>query len=343
MYSISPLDKSLVTAIQQKIDNKTKPKGALGQLESLALQLACIQKNEQITFSLPTMLIFAADHGIAEEGVSIAPPAVTQQMVANFLAGGAAINCFCRLHHMDLKVINAGMLRSIDNDKLIDLSLGSGTNNFSVRPAMSLDQVNQGFLFAQQMLESLYKQGCNLIALGEMGIGNTSSASAIMAAALNCSVEQCVGYGTGIDDKTLNRKRQLIQQALELHQSKLTDPVNILAYLGGFEIVQMTGVMLAAAQRQMTILVDGFIASVAALMATQIHPGCRDYMVFCHQSKEQGHQLLLQHLQAEPLLRLGMGLGEGTGAALAFPLLQAAAAFYNDMASFEVAGVDNVI
>lgn len=344
-FHITPLDRSLQSQIQQRIDNKTKPLGALGLLEPLALQLALIQQADdkpRISLDKPTMIVFAGDHGIAEEGVSIAPSVVTQQMVANFLNGGAAINCFCKTVNMDLRVVDAGMLQSNDDPRLIKQSLGPGTANFTKAPAMSAESVSKGLTWGAGVVSSVQAEGCNVIAFGEMGIGNTSASAALMAAFLDKPVDECVGRGTGINDAAFARKVALIEQAVALHRPNLTSPEAILAHLGGFEIVQMTGAILAAAQASMVVMVDGFIASVAALAATRINPACRDYMVFCHQSHERGHAAILDHLQAKPLLDLNLRLGEGTGAALAYPLLQAAACFYNEMASFASAGIEAV-
>ena len=333
------------SSIQAVIDNKTKPPGALGQLEDLAVQLASICSQDQaqsISIRKPCMLVFAADHGIAAEDISIAPQLVTQQMVHNFLAQGAAINCFAALNHMQLKVIDAGVLEAIDHPSLINQRVGKGSANFVEAPAITESELQQCFEFSQQLVEQLHQTGCNVIALGEMGIGNTSSAAALMAAYLGLPISDCVGRGTGINDQQFARKTALLNQALSFHQAKLDSPLEILRRLGGFEIAQMTAAMLYAAALGKLILVDGFIASAAALAAVHIQPAVRDYMVFCHSSEEAGHQRMLQHLQAKPLLQLGMRLGEGTGAALAMNLIYAAQSFYNDMASFEHAGIDAV-
>ncbi|TQV89618.1 nicotinate-nucleotide--dimethylbenzimidazole phosphoribosyltransferase [Aliikangiella coralliicola] len=342
MFDITPLTDSKRTAIQQKIDQKTKPPGALGRLEQLAMQLALITGSDEIILNKPTMLVFAADHGIAKEGVSIAPPEVTQQMVLNFLNGGAAINCFCRANDIALEVIDAGILVPINAPKLTMQSLGRGTNNFVTLPAMSLEAVTKGFSLGAKVVYRMASEGCNVFGFGEMGIGNTSSASALMSAITGIPAEECVGRGTGISDEVYQKKLSLIQKALKRHKNSFDDTKQILSALGGFEIVQMVGAMLAAAECNSVVLVDGFIATVAALAAVKINPAARDYMVFCHQSEESGHQKLLQYLQATPLLSLELRLGEGTGAALAVPLLKAAQAFYNDMASFDSAGVDAV-
>jgi len=353
-FQISPVSKTQDPLIQQKIDLKTKPPGALGQLESLALQIARVQatdlqqtdqpQNIVLKIVHPTMLVFAGDHGIAAEGVSIAPSEVTRQMVQNFAHGGAAINVFCRQVGFKLEVIDCGILTPVEGvEGIIDQRLGAGTGAIHLEPAMALETVDKGFAMARDLIERHHQAGCNLVAFGEMGIANTSSAAAIMAAIMQLDVIDCVGRGTGINSETLERKLMLIELALLLHQSALNGPKSVLACLGGFEIVQMTGAMLAAAERKMLVVVDGFIATAAALVAVQIAPNVRDYLIFAHQSDEQGHQRMLEFLQAKPLLSLGLRLGEGTGAALALPLIQASVNFYNQMASFSDAGIEAVV
>ena len=343
MFDIKPVIRLNEKSIQDKIDQKTKPPGALGVLERLAKQLALvIAEDDNIEINQPTMLVFAGDHGIAEEGVSIAPSAVTQQMVLNFLNGGAAINCFCQTSNMDIEVIDAGILLPIEDSRLTSQSLGNGTKNIAKESAMPISAVEEGIKLGAKVAYKKIENGVNVLGFGEMGIGNSSSAAAIMAATLSLPASDCVGRGTGVSDEVMNKKLSLIQQALELHEGQLDSPLDILANVGGFEIVQMTGAMLAAAEKNCIILVDGFIATAAALVATRINNNAADYMVFCHQSNEKGHQLMLQEMNAQPLLSLGLRLGEGTGAALALPLLRAAASFYNDMASFQSAGVEAV-
>lgn len=346
MYPVAPLNRALVAAIQARIDNKTKPQGALGELETLALTLAQIQLADALAplaIIHPTLLVFAGDHGIARAGVSIAPSEVTTQMVRNFVAGGAAINVFCRQLGWRLRVVDCGILAPLALPEVIEQRLGAGTAPFHEAPAMTRAQVEQGFALASTLVQAQLAQGCNLLALGEMGIGNTSAAAAIMAALTGLPVAECVGRGTGVDDAVLARKQALITQALALHQPDKQDSIAVLAAVGGFEIVQMTGTLLAAAEAGVPVLVDGFIATAAALCAVRLAPAVRDYLIFAHQSEEQGHQRLLALLDARPLLSLGLRLGEGTGAALALPLIQAAVNFYNQMASFSEASVDNVV
>jgi len=361
MKPVLALCKKLQTQIQSKIDGKTKPIGALGQIESLALQLALITQQRvssdeqltQIKLSKPLMLVFAGDHGINRHNLSIAPSVVTGQMVTNFLQGGAAINCFCHSNNIDFKVVDCGILSAVTETDLsesilIEQRLGAGTQDFSAQAAMTFSQVEQGLAYGAQLVECCLEDGSDILLLGEMGIANTSSASAIMAALTTYSVSDCVGVGTGISPQQLNDKVALITQALARfssdHVEHTTDSVlRVLSEVGGFEIVQMVGTILAAAQRNLAIVVDGFIVSVAAFVAVKLDSNVSDYLIFSHLSHEKAHQLLLAEFQLpddrKPLLNLGLRLGEGTGAALALPLIKAAASFYNDMASFESAGV----
>ncbi|MFS1490375.1 nicotinate-nucleotide--dimethylbenzimidazole phosphoribosyltransferase [Vibrio splendidus] len=351
------LDTQYSQYIQHRIDQKTKPLGALGLLEKVAHQLALIQSQgkeatvEYIELNKPSIIIFAGDHGIADEGVSIAPSAVTQQMVLNFLSGGAAINCFCAVNNIDITVVDTGILLPVesDSDMLISQRLGTRTNNFANEAAMSLETVERGIELGAELVSRTISNGTNIIMFGEMGIGNTSSASAILSALANRAASECVGLGTGINDEQLARKVAVVEQGVarckgiepkDVKEVKeLKDIKEVLAQVGGYEIVQMVGAFLGAYQNKTPVLVDGFIVSVAAYVATLIEPNCRDYMIFAHRSEESGHKILLELLDAEPLLDLGLRLGEGTGAALAMPIIRAAAEFYNNMASFESAGV----
>ncbi|MCC4817303.1 nicotinate-nucleotide--dimethylbenzimidazole phosphoribosyltransferase [Vibrio lentus] len=345
------LDTQYSQYIQHRIDQKTKPLGALGLLEKVAHQLALIQSQgkeaavEHIELNKPSIIIFAGDHGIADEGVSIAPSAVTQQMVLNFLSGGAAINCFCAVNNVDITVVDTGILLPVesDSDMLVSQRLGTRTNNFANEAAMSLGTVERGIELGTELVSRTISNGTNIIMFGEMGIGNTSSASAILSALANRTAVECVGLGTGINNEQLARKVAVVEQGVArckgLDLKEVKDTKKVLAQVGGYEIVQMVGGFLGAYQNRTPILVDGFIVSVAAYVATLIEPNCRDYMIFAHRSEESGHKILLELLDAEPLLDLGLRLGEGTGAALAMPIIRAAVEFYNNMASFESAGV----
>lgn len=333
-------------AIWRRINQKTKPLGSLGQLETIAHQIALIQsqgKSDTVTkieINKPTSIIFAGDHGIADEGVSIAPSAVTQQMVLNFLAGGAAINCFCRANRVDLKVVDTGILLPVETDSpdFIIQRLGERTNNFAQQAAMSVETAQQGIELGKKLVKSYVDAGSNFVMFGEMGIGNTSSAAAILSAISGRDAKDCVGRGTGITDEQLDRKVELVEKGVA--RCKGLDILGVLAQVGGYEIVQMVGGFLAAGETKTPVIVDGFIVSSAAYVASLIDPSCRDVMIFAHRSQEAGHQFLLSELDAEPLLDLSMRLGEGSGAALAMSLVWAAAEFYNNMASFADAGVE---
>ncbi|RYY75063.1 MAG: nicotinate-nucleotide--dimethylbenzimidazole phosphoribosyltransferase [Gammaproteobacteria bacterium] len=341
LWDIKPLDKSNIVSVTKIINQKTKPPGALGELENIATKISLIQKSEKISINA-AMIIFAADHGISDEGVSIADSMVTQKMVLNFLIGGAAINCFCRIQNLPFFVVDAGIKYEISPQPagLINQRIAAGTKNFSVEPAMSMTEAEQCIHLGASLAEKFIGEGFNTLAFGEMGIGNSTSAAALLAAITKTPIDECTGRGTGISDAQLEKKNNLITNALLRLPSKSNSPLELLSEIGGFEIGQMCGAMLATAQAEKIILVDGFIASAAALLATQFNPHACEYMIFAHQSHEKGHQLLLQTLDAKPLLNLGLRLGEGTGAALALPLLKAAESFYNDMASFSNAGID---
>ncbi len=339
------LDNQFSETIWHQINLKTKPVGALGELEHVAHHLATLQSNRKgefinrIEIAQPQALIFAGDHGIADEGISIAPSAVTQQMVQNFLAGGAAINCFCNVNQVDLTVVDCGILNPVESlsDMLVLQRLGQRTENFSQHAAMTLEQVEQGLLFGQKIAKQKIQLGSDILMFGEMGIGNTSSASAILGAFTQRSALECVGRGTGINDEQWQKKVELVGHAIERCKGKA--PKEILSEVGGFEIVQMVGAFIAAGEAKIPVLVDGFIVTAAAYVASILSPQCRDVMIFAHQSHEAGHQYLLADLKARPLLDLSLRLGEGTGAVLAMPLIKASAEFYNNMASFEQAGV----
>lgn len=352
-WQIHKLNDELRGNIQAQIDKKTKPTGSLGQLEHLAMQLSLIAQTHQteLTAEHCSILIFAADHGIADAGVSIAPSEVTGQMVANFVAGGAAINCFCRVNNIKLKVIDAGVKfpPNIESENLINQWMSAGTLNIAEQPAMTVTQATKALEKGASVAKAQINQGAQIIGFGEMGIANTSSASALLSALLGQTAQQTVGRGTGISDEQFKLKTELVQQALErvllkhdmreLSQLNNLTMVELLAELGGFEIAQITGAMLQTAELGKPIVVDGFIVSVAALIAYHINPNIADYFIFAHQSNEQAHLSILNYFNAKALLQLDLRLGEGTGAALAFPLIKSAVEFYNHMATFEDANV----
>jgi len=330
-------DAALTARLQHKIDHKTKPLGALGLLESLALQLGLIQRSESPALREPQMVVFAADHGIAAEGVSAFPQAVTVQMVGNMLAGGAAINVFARQHGFALQVVDAGVAADLPaHPQLLARKIAMGTKNLCVEPAMSRAQAEAALTAGMQVMQALPG---NVVAFGEMGIANTSPAALLLARLGGVSITEATGRGTGLNDAQLLHKQAALRRALARHPATPLDVIGQLAALGGFEIAMMTGAMLQAASERRVVLVDGFIAGAAALVALALAPAVRGYLVFCHRSAETGHRLLLAQLAAKPLLELDLRLGEGTGALLAWPLVQSAANFLNEMASFESAGV----
>jgi nicotinate-nucleotide--dimethylbenzimidazole phosphoribosyltransferase len=329
-------------ALQAKIDQKTKPLGSLGKIEAIALKLGLIQNTLTPQLKNPAIVIFAGDHGLAHAGVSAFPQAVTAQMVFNFLRGGAAINVFAKTSGMALKIVNAGVAEVItdfaDHKDFINSPIALGTKNFANEPAMSAVEAQQALAAGAAIVKQLSAGGCNVIGLGEMGIANTSAAACIISRLAKLPLAQCVGRGTGVDDAGLAHKLTVLQAAMDLH-STAQSPMDALAVFGGFEIAMMTGAYIEAARLKMLIIVDGFITTSALLVASQIEPSVLDCCVFSHLSHEAGHRAVLAHLKADPLLQLDLRLGEGTGAALAYPMVVAAAAFLNDMASFASAGV----
>lgn len=341
LIDVEPLDTSLHSALQRAIDTKTKPPGSLGRLEALALQLGMIQRTLHPRIERPAMIVFAGDHGIAHEGVSPYPQAVTAQMVANFMAGGAAINAFSGVAGLTLEIVDAGVATPLPpSDALIDAHVARGTRNFAHEPAMTRDQVEQAFEAGAARVRHHAALGTNVIGFGEMGIANTSSAACLMSRLCDVPIGECVGRGTGLDEAGIAKKRDVLAAALERHKD-VREPLDVLATFGGFEIAMMTGAMLAAARARMTIVVDGFIATSALVVADALARNVRAYCVFAHASNEAGHRRMLDYFGARELLALDLRLGEGTGAALAVPLLRAAAAFVNEMASFESAGVSD--
>lgn len=339
-FVISPVDRSLSAALQHKIDQKTKPLGALGRLEGLALQLGLIQHSLNPQLRKPHVLVCAGDHGAAKAGVSAYPQDVTWQMVENFLAGGAAINVLARQAGMQLVVADAGVAHDFGKRPgLVDAKVAAGTASYLDGAAMSAEQCATAMSNGAAQARRLFGEGCNVLGFGEMGIGNTASASLLTHCLTGLPLADVVGRGTGLDDAGVARKRGLLEQALQAWPERSDDPLAVLARFGGFEIAMMTGAMLAAAEARMTLLIDGFIVTSALLVATRIAPAILDYCVFAHCSHEAGHIRQLQALQAQPLLDLSLRLGEGTGTALAYPLLAAACAVMAEMASFESAGV----
>ena len=336
MFDLPPVSRGLDDAIRRAIDSKIKPLGALGMVETLAAQVARIQGTLTPRLDRCRLTLFAGDHGIAHEGVSAYPQTVTRQMVANFLAGGAAANVFARANDVDLQVVDAGVAGDpMDTPALVARRIAAGTRNSAVEPAMTGEQCGTALLAGHELGANL---AVDAAAFGEMGIANTSSATLIAHKLTGAGLDALTGRGTGLDDKGLERKRAVLERASKRTAERL-DAREALREYGGFEIVMMTGAMIGAARGGAIVLVDGFIASVASLAAVGIAPALRDYLVFAHRSAEQGHRTVLDALDARPLLDFDMRLGEGTGALIAWPVLRCAAAMMSEMASFESAGV----
>ena len=329
--------------MQQQLDNLTKPPGSLGVLEALALQMASLQQSLQPTITQPHIAVFAADHGIAATGlVNPYPQAVTAQMVHNFCQGGAAINVLCRLHQVQLTVVDAGVATTLPRHLPVQhRKIAMGTANYLQGPAMTEAQATACLLAGAPGGNELAQTGCNTLGLGEMGIGNSSSAALIMHNLLQLPLHQCVGRGTGTNAQQYHTKLHTLQQVARLHQldSGPLPAHTLLQAVGGFEIAMLAGACLQAAQQGMLIVADGFITTAAWLCAWQIQPWLVKHTVFAHCSAEQGHTAMLQAIPARPLLQLDMRLGEGTGAALAMPILRSACALATQMASFNQAGV----
>jgi nicotinate-nucleotide--dimethylbenzimidazole phosphoribosyltransferase len=326
----------LAQRLQYRLDHLTKPLGSLGRLEALASQIGVLQQTDRPALHAPQVVVFAADHGLAAQGVSAYPSEVTAQMVENFLAGGAAISVLARQHGLALTVVDAGVRSAIaPRPGLLSRRIAAGTADASQAAAMSRAQCDAAIAHGREVVQQLPG---NALLLGEMGIGNTSSAALLLARLGGHDIDACVGRGAGLDDAGLARKRAVLRGVLALH-AEAREPLAALAALGGFEIAMMVGAALQAARERRLVVVDGFIVGAAILVASRIEPSLLDACVFAHRSDEAGHGLLLQTLGAEPLLQLGLRLGEGSGAALAWPLIDAAVRLLNEMASFESAGV----
>ncbi len=335
--ALADLNHSAATqALQHKIDNKTKPLGSLGRLEALALQLGQILGSESPELHAPQMLVCAGDHGLAARGVSAYPSDVTWQMVENFLAGGACVSVIARQHGIALTVVDCGVRHDFaPRVGLVDCKIAPGTADAFSGPAMSQAQCEQAIRNGQALVKKLPG---NAVLLGEMGIGNTSAASMLLARLSGQDIALCTGAGTGLDAAAVLRKTAVLREVLQRH-AQATQPLQALAAFGGFEIATLLGAVLQAAQERRVIVVDGFIASSAVLVAHALQAQVLQRCVFAHRSGELGHALMLQHLGAQPLLDLGLRLGEGSGAALAWPLLESACRMLREMASFESAGV----
>jgi nicotinate-nucleotide--dimethylbenzimidazole phosphoribosyltransferase len=336
---IPPVDESVREAANRRLDVLTKPLGALGRLEPLAAQVCAIQGTLQPTIAHPIAIVFAADHGVVDRGVSAYPRAVTEQMVKNFLAGGAAISVLARSLGLDLWIVDAGVDGECGHHpRLINAKIRRGTRDFVERAAMTPEECRDALRRGREALDQVSASGSNAVVLGEMGIGNTAASALLMHGITGHPLGDCVGRGTGLDDPGLARKRATLEAA-RARRVPPRDPVELLTEFGGYEIAMLTGAILAAAARRMVVMVDGFTVTVATALAARIAPAVLDYCVFGHCSAEHAHRALLAHLNVQPLLDVGMRLGEGTGAAVALSIVRAALALFLDMATFEGAGV----
>ncbi len=338
-FDIQSVNSNLTEKLIHKINTKTKPVGSLGKLEQIAQKIGEIQCSLSPQLHNPAILVCAGDHGITNEGVSPYPPEVTFQMVMNFLSGGAAINVFTRQNNIKLLLADTGVNFDFEkNPDLMDVKVAKGTGNFAVEKAMTKAQCEKAMNNGADIVKGLHKTGTNIIGFGEMGIGNTTSAAALLCAYTKCTGVQAAGAGTGLDEAGVKRKANVIDKAIQFHGA-IESPFEVLETFGGFEIATIVGAMLQAAEFKMVIMVDGFIITSALLAAYHINKNILDYCIFSHKSHEKGHELMLNYLKAEPILDIQMRLGEGTGTAVAFPIIQSAVQFLNEMSSFEGAGV----
>ncbi len=339
-FAIPPLDEGAAAAARARQAQLTKPAGSLGRLEDLAVRLAAMTGEATPRLERKAVLVFAADHGVTAEGVSAYPAEVTAQMVLNFVRGGAAISVLSRFTHSRLKVVDIGVAADLPPaPNLLERKIAPGTGNIARELAMTREQAWASLEAGADVLTEEAEEGLDIVVLGEMGIGNTTAAAAVACALGGFEPEAVVGRGTGIDDDARRRKVETVQRALARAAVSPNDPIGVLAQVGGFEIGGMAGAMLAAAQRRVPIMLDGFIATAAAMLAAALAPDIRGYLIAAHLSEEQGHGQMLGFLGLEPLLRLGLRLGEGSGAALALPLVEAAARLHAEMATFSEAGV----
>ncbi len=332
---------NLKEQLQHKIDNKTKPLGSLGLLEDLALQIGQVQNTLSPKIVEPAHLVFAADHGLADEGVSPYPKDVTWQMVMNFCAGGASINVFCRQNQMNLKVFDVGVDYDFPAElPVINSKIARGSRNMRKEPAMTIEECRAAMEVGAKAVRHEKEKGCNTLGCGEMGIGNTSPSSLLMHKFTGYSIEECTGKGSGLVGEQVDRKIRILKEIAQKYNPDT--PEETLSTFGGLEIAAMVGAYLEAKKQNMLILIDGFISTAAAITAIEIDASVKANCIFCHSSDERGHKLMLEFLGVRPLLQLNMRLGEGTGVALAMPLVHSAVNFLNEMSSMEDAGVSNI-
>jgi len=338
--TIPPLDETAMRAARERLDQLTKPVGSLGRLESLAIKLAGITGKPHPTFPSKAVIVMVGDHGVTAEGVSAYPQEVTPQMVLNFLSGGAAINVLARRSGARVVVADLGVAVQLpEHPDLIQRKIRLGTRNMALGPAMEREETLAAIATGADILAGEVDRGLDLVGTGDMGIGNTTPSSAIVAVITGQPVANVTGRGTGLDDAGWQRKVQVIERALAVNRPDPTDPLDVLTKVGGYEIAGLVGVILEAARRRVPVIIDGFISGAAALIATELQPGARDYLIAAHNSVEIGHRVMLERMELTPLLNLDLRLGEGTGAAIAMHLVDDAMAIVNEMATFADAGV----
>lgn len=338
-FHIEKPDENLRPSIIDKINNLTKPKGSLGRLEEIALQIALIQQTLTPALHKPQNIIFAADHGIVDEGVSLSPKEVTWQQLSNFLHGGAGVNFLCRQHGFELKIVDVGVDYDLPYEKgIIDMKVRRGTRNYLYEAAMTQEEMELCIERGAEVVRRCHEEGSNVLSFGEMGIGNTSSSSLWMTYFTGIPLEQCVGAGSGLNQQGIRHKYEVLKRSMENYNGD-GSATDIIRYFGGLEMVMAVGAMLQAAELKMLILVDGFIMTNCMLAAMQLYPAVKDYAIFGHCGDESGHKLILEYMQAKPLINLGLRLGEGTGAICAYPLVDSAVRMINEMDNFAHASI----
>jgi len=340
-FAIHPVDKSLAPQIQAKIDNLNKPKGSLGRLEELTLQICLIQQTLEPSLAHPCHLLLGGDHGIEREGVSVSPRCVTWQQMINFTHGGGGVNMFCRQHGFKLRIVDVGVdydLAGIDG--IIDRKIARGTRNFLYEPAMSEAEFDRAIQTGSDLVDDCIAEGCRVLSIGEMGIANTSPSSIWMHLFTGIPLQECIGAGAGLDTTGISHKYDILSRAIKSSQlSTVSSPLSPLSYFGGYEMVAAIGAMLKAAEKHLVILIDGFIMTACALAAIQLYPAAQDYMIFTHCGDESGHKRMLDAMGVHALLHLGLRLGEGTGALCAFPIVDSAVRMMNEMNNFDNANI----
>ena len=341
-FKIEVVDDKLREAIQAKIDNLNKPKGALGRLEEIAMQVCLIQQTLTPSLAHPCHLLFGGDHGIEREGVSVSPREVTWQQMKNFTQGGGGVNMFCRQHGFKLRIVDVGVdydLSAVEG--IINRKIARGTKNFLYEPAMSEAEFDQAIQVGSELVDECIAEGCQVLCVGEMGIANTSPSSIWMSLFGNIPLADCIGAGAGLDKPGIQHKYEVLSKALDNYRSQEPQPTPItpLRYFGGFEMIAAIGAMLRAAEHHLIILIDGFIMTACAAAAIELYPAAKDYMIFTHCGDESGHKRMLDMIGAKPLLHLGLRLGEGTGALCTYPLIDSAVRMINEMNNFDNARI----